>query len=189
MIAWGTDMRQRHYAQIARLRIETAIIEFDADIEGAEGAQKIAEQKAKLLPQSAWRLEPFNAEDQAPFVLSTVDETEVKEARQDLGPMGTVDPHELADVINEIRFILLLGNLDTAAEGEIICQPWLATDPPNLLISDIARDWVDKLDALGLTDLSDRLDELREGAQPMPSDLVRFGVAKKGKKPPPLSDD
>jgi hypothetical protein len=118
-----------------------------------EGTQKIAEQKARLLPQSAWRLEPFNAEDQAPFVLSSVDETEVKEARQDLGPMGTVDPHELADVIDEIRFILLLGNLDTA-EGEIICQSWVATDPPNLLISDIARDWVDKLDALGLTDLS-----------------------------------
>jgi hypothetical protein len=181
-------MRQRHYAQVARLRIETAIIEFDADLEGGEGAQKIAEQQANRLPQSAWRLEPFNADEQAPFVLSIVDETEVKEAREELGPMGTVDPHELADVTDEIRFILLSGNLDTA-EGEIICQPWLATDPPNLLISDIARDWVDKLDALGLTDLSDRLDELREGKQPMPSDLVRFGVAKKRKKPPPLGDD
>jgi hypothetical protein len=38
----GEDMRQRHYAQVARLRIETAIIEFDADPEGVEGAQKIA---------------------------------------------------------------------------------------------------------------------------------------------------
>src|SRR5262245_63757027 len=32
---WAGDryetMRQRHYAQVARLRIETAIIEFDAD--------------------------------------------------------------------------------------------------------------------------------------------------------------
>jgi hypothetical protein len=102
--------------------------------------------------------------------------------------MGTVDPYEMADVIDEMRFVLLSGNLD-AAEGEIICQPWLAADPPNLLISDIARDWIDKLDALGLTELSDRLDELREGGQPMASDLVRFGVAKKRKKPPPSSDD
>jgi hypothetical protein len=181
-------MRQRHYAQVARLRIETAIIEFDADPEGAEGAQKIAEQKARRLPQSSWHLEAFNADEQAPFVLSIVDETEVNEVRQELGPEGTVDPHKLADVTDEIRFVLLSGNL-AAGEGEIICQPWLSTDPPDLLISDIARDWIDKLDALGLTDLSDRLDELREGTPPLPSDLVRFGVAKKRKKPPPLSDD
>jgi hypothetical protein len=183
----GIAMGQRHYAQVARLRIETAIIEFDADPDDVEGAQKIAEEKAKRLPQSSWQLEPFNADDQAPFALSIVDETEFEEAKE-LDPMGTVDPYEMADVIDEIRFVLLSGNLDTA-EGEIIGQPWLATDPPNLLISDIARDWIDKLEALGLTDLSDRLDELREGEQPMPSDLVRFGAAKKMKKPPPSSDD
>jgi hypothetical protein len=130
-------------------------------------------------------LEAFNADEQASFVLSIVDETEVNEVRQELGPEGTVDPRKLADVTDEIRFVLLSGNL-AAGEGEIICQPWLSTDPPDLLISDIARDWIDKLDALGLTDLSDRLDELREGTLPLPSDLVRFGIAKKRKKPPPF---
>jgi hypothetical protein len=38
-------MRKRHYAQVARLRIETAIIEFDLDPEDPN-ARTLAEQKA-----------------------------------------------------------------------------------------------------------------------------------------------
>ena len=86
------------------------------------------------------------------------------------------------------RFVLLSGNLDTG-EGEVIGQPWLSADLPNLLISDIARDWIEELESLGLTGLSDRFDELRAGSPPQPSDLVRFGVAKKRQKLPPPGGD
>ena len=127
-------------------------------------------------------MEPFDADEYAPFVMSIVHETEVHEIRQERAPIGTVDPQKQVDVTGEMRFVLLSGNFATG-EGEIICQPWLTMDPPDLL------DRIDKLDVLGLTHLSDRLDELREGTPPMPSDLVRFGVAKKGKRPPPASDD
>ncbi len=179
-------MKKRYYAQVARLRIETAFIEVDADEDDADAAQELAVQKVKQLANSAWRLEPFNAKDQAPFVMSVIDETEAAELCTGPGPAGTVDPYELVDAAGVTRFVLVSGNLDTG-EGEVIGQPWLSLDLPNLLISDIAHDWNEKLEALGLTNLSDRLDELREGSPPQPSDLVRFGVAKKRKKLPPSS--
>ena len=181
-------MRKRHYAQVARLRIETALIEFDADEDDADAAEKLAVQKAKQLANSEWRLEPFNGEDQAPFVMSVIDETEAAELCEDRGPAGTIDPYDLVDVIGVTRFVLLSGNLDTG-EGEVIGQPWLSADLPNLLISDIARDWIEELESLGLTNLSERFDELRAGSPPQPSDLVRFGVAKKRQKLPPPGGD
>ncbi|MGO8780254.1 MAG: hypothetical protein ACLQKK_15280, partial [Rhodomicrobium sp.] len=126
-------------------------------------------------------------EDQAPFVMSIVDETEVGELCEAPSPNRAIDPYELVDASSVTRFVLLSGNLDTG-EGEVISQPWLSVDLPNLLISDIAHDWIKKLEALGLTGLSDRLDELREGSPPQPSDLVRFGAAKKKKLPPSSGD-
>jgi hypothetical protein len=114
--------------------------------------------------------------------MSIVNEGEVDEIRKELASIGPVTPHNEADVTGEVRFVFLSGNLATG-EGDVICQPWLIIEPPDLLMSDIARDWIDKLKALGLTSLSDRLDDLRAGAPPMPSDFVRFGVAKKRKKP------
>lgn len=177
-------MRKRHYAQVARLRLETAIIEFEADTGNDDGAQQIAEQEAKRLPQSAWRLQPFDRKAYAPFVMSLLDETEVDEC-QELNPRKSVDPHKLVDVSGATCFTLLSADLDTG-EGDLIRQPWLDVDPPSLLLSDIARDWTDKLEALGLTNLADRLDELMEGSQLAPSDLIRFGIAKK--KSPPSND-
>ncbi len=177
-------MKKRHYAQVARFRIETAIIEFDADEDDAGAAEELAGQMATRLADSEWWMEPFNSEEQAPFVMSVIDETEAGEPCEGSGPAGTTDPYELVDVASVTRFVLLSGNFDTG-EGEVIVQPWLSLDLPNLLISDIAYDWIEKLEDLGLTNLSDRLDELREGSPPQPSDLVRFGVAKKRKKLPP----
>jgi hypothetical protein len=174
------DMKKRHYAQVARFRIETAFIEFDAEEDDTDAAEKLAEEKAKQLASAEWCLEPFDSEDQAPFVMSIIDETEAEELCQ--------DPYELVDASSVTRFILLSGNLDTG-EGEVIGQPWLSVELPDLLISDIAHDWIEKLEALGLTGLSDRFDELRAGSPPQPSDLVRFGVTKKRKKLPPSSGD
>jgi hypothetical protein len=176
-------MKKRHYAQVARFRIETAIIEFDADEDDARGAEELAVQMANRLADSEWWLEPFNSEEQAPFVMSVIDDAEAKEPFEGSIPPETIEPYELVDVSSVTRFVLLSGNLDTG-EGEFIGQPWLSVDLPNLLISDIARDWIAKLEVLGLTNLSDRLDELREGSPPQPSDLVRFGVAKKRKTLP-----
>src|ERR1700730_18254961 len=73
------DMKKRYYAQVARLRIETAFIEFDADEDDADAAQERAVQKIKQLANSEWRIEPFNGEDQAPFVMSIIDEAEAAE--------------------------------------------------------------------------------------------------------------
>ncbi len=122
-------MKKRYYAQVARLRIETAFIEFDADEEededDADAAQELAVQKIKQLANSEWRLEPFNGEDQAPFVMSIIDETEAAKLCEDPVPAGTVDPYDFVDAAGVTRFVLLSGNLDTG-EGEVVGQPWLS---------------------------------------------------------------
>ena len=70
----------------------------------------------------------------------------------------------------------------TTGEGELDLQPWLAVDEPDLLASDLCRGWIDALQELGLTHLSERLDDLTAGSPPMPSDLVLFNV--KPRSPP-----
>ncbi len=72
-------MKKRHYAQVARFRIETAFIEFEADEDDADAAERLAVQKVKQLADSDWHLKPFNGEDQAPFVMSIIDEAEAEE--------------------------------------------------------------------------------------------------------------
>ena len=58
----------------------------------------------------------------------------------------------------------------------------LQVDEPDLLASDLCRGWIDALEDLGLTHLSERLDDLAAGSPPMPSDLVLFNV--KRRSPP-----
>ena len=44
-------MKKRHYAQVARFRIETAFIEFDAEEDDTDAAEKLAEGKGKTARQ------------------------------------------------------------------------------------------------------------------------------------------
>jgi len=53
-------------------------------------------------------LEPFDADEYAPFVMSIVHETEVDEIRQERAPIGTVDPQKQVDVTGEMRFVASL---------------------------------------------------------------------------------
>ena len=61
-------------------------------------------------------------------------------------------------------------------------QPWLEVERPDLLAYDHCRGWIAALEELGLTNLSERLDDLSAGSPPMPSDLVLFNV--KRRSPP-----
>ena len=63
-------------------------------------------------------------------------------------------------------------------------QPWLDIDRPDLLTSDLCREWLRSLQELGLTHMSERLDDLAAGSPALPSDRVLFG-AKPHRKPKP----
>jgi hypothetical protein len=60
--------------------------------------------------------------------------------------------------------------------GHLLLQPWFVTDEPDLMASDLMRDWIASLQDLGLTHMSERLDDLSAGGTPTPSDRILFGA-------------
>ena len=91
---------------------------------------------------------------------------------------GRSSSEELIEASETIRYQILKGNCDTS-EGELVLQPWLVVDQPDLHSSDLCRDWISKLKALGLTHLSERLADLAAGSQPLPSDQILFNVKRR----------
>ncbi len=164
--------RKKHiyYVQVARQRIETSVIKVAVDAEDDELAAEAALDRAEELPPSAWQPQPFNPGDYRPFVQALMAESELKPP--------IVDELCIENQIQaeaEIRYLLLKANCDTG-EGKVVLQPWLVVDPPDLLASDLAREWANAVDNLELGHLSARLDDLAGGAKPLPSDRILFGM-------------
>lgn len=173
----------RHLVQVARIRIETTVVEIRGDdvddVEAAAEAIEIAEQ----LPQRAWRRQRYDRAAYRPHVETIISRDDVE-----LREMGnTASPESILDADNDdgtrFRYLLLKADCGTA-EGEVVLQPWLDIDQPNLLTSDLCREWLRSLEGLGLTHMSERLDDLAAGNPPLPSDQVLFGV-KRRRKPKP----
>ena len=66
---------------------------------------------------------------------------------------------------NETRYPLLKGDCEIG-EGDVILQPWLKIQEPDLLAPDLCAEWTGALEQLGITHLSQRLDDLAAGASP-----------------------
>jgi hypothetical protein len=169
----------RFVAQVARIRIETTIVDINIETDATddEGRETIIE-NAEFLPRRHWKLAPFDAAAYRPHIQDIVCREEIEEAIADC---GTTAPADMVDAREQTRYLLLKADCDTA-EGEVIMQPWLDVDDPNLLTSDLCRAWIDGLERLGLTYMSDRLDDLAGGSQPTAADQILFG-AKPKKKP------
>ena len=152
----------RYYVQVARLRLDTAIVEVDASDDG-DAEQKAIEQ-ARLLPGAEWELQPFDHAAYQPHAEAMVAQDEL------------TDSEVVEDTLcrNETRYLLLKGDCETG-EGDIVLQPWLKTQEPDLLASDLCAEWIGALEQLGLTHLSERLDDLADGSLPTASgpDLIR----------------
>lgn len=82
---------------------------------------------------------------------------------------------------DETRYLLLKANCD-GAECDLMLQPWLVVDQPDLLTSDLRRDWLGSLNELGLTHMSERLDDLAGGSPVMPSDRILFSPRRSKKR-------
>jgi hypothetical protein len=153
----------KYHVQVVRLRFDTAIIEVDATDDS--DAERKAVEQAQRLSDADWQLQPFDHNSYQPHAETMVAEDELMESE------------EVGDALawNDTRYLLLKGDCD-GGEGDIVLQPWLNIYQPDLLASDLCKDWIGALEQLGLTHLSDRLDGLSAGEPPTPSDRILFGT-------------
>jgi hypothetical protein len=174
--------RVSHLVRVARIRVETAVVRIEGNDRDDEDAEREAIEKAELLPDDAWVMQSFDETAYRPHVQSMISREEIAELTQE----GRSADAELADLGEAIHYQLLKANCDTG-EGELALQPWLEVDRPDVGGEqigplDLCRGWIGALEELGLTHLSERLDDLSAGSPPMPSDLVLFNV--KRRSPP-----
>ena len=164
----STPKRVKHYVLVARPRIETAIVEVDATHDTDAAQQALA--KAASLPATAWSRRRFDPSVYQPHVETMVAEDELDGQR-------VRNREHAAELLAEFetRYLLLMAK-DDAEAGDLLLQPWFVTDEPDLMASDLTRDWLASLQSLGLTHLSERIDSLAAGSTPTPSDRVLFGA-------------
>ena len=165
--------RVSHLVRVARIRVETAVVEIKGDDRDDEEAERQAIEKAELFSDDVWVMQPFDESAYRPHVQSMIPREELAELVKE----GRSADAALAELGEAVHYQVLKANCDTG-EGELALQPWLQVDEPDLL----CRGWIDALEDLGLTHLSERLDDLTAGSPPMPSDLVLFNV--KRRSPP-----
>jgi hypothetical protein len=91
-----------------------------------------------------------------------------------------LESEEVEDALcrDETRYLLLRDDCGTG-EGDVILQPWFNTEEPDLLASDLCVEWIGSLEQLGLTHLSERLDDMAAGSPPTASDRILFGARSK----------
>ena len=164
--------RSRYYVRVARLRVETAVVEVDAAND--EEAERRAVSKAQS-SATPWSLKPYDPLAYRPHVETMI-------TGDELDPPVKLDRDQgeemLADVETHYLLLQTSGDVD---EGRIVLQPWFVVDEPDLLASDLARDWIAALQHLGVTHMSERLDDLASGSPPKPSDRIFFSAPRRPK--------
>ena len=167
-----------HFVQVARIRIETAILGIDVDESDDADVEREAIETANSIADVDWVMQPFDRASYQPHVQSIISQEEIDEL-EEIGSTKSVEA--LVDANDDIRYLLLQA--DTASgEANVVLQPWLVVDEPNLLTSDLCREWLASLEELGLTHMSERLDDLASGAPMQTSDQIMFG-ARRQRKP------
>jgi len=164
----------KFFVKVARPRVDVAMVEVEA-VDDHDAEAKALE-KATELPAVAWNTQPFDASDYCSHVQTMV-------AEDELSGSGTLQEEAAAELgsDDETRYLLLKANCATA-EGDLILQPWFKIDHPDLLASDLSHDWLGCIKDLGLTHMSQRLDDLAAGSPPMPSDGILFGARNRKKR-------
>ena len=117
----------KYCVQVARLRLDTAIVEVDAS-DDCDAEQKAIEW-ARQLPDAEWELQPFDNAAYQPHAEAMIAQDELPES----------EAVEDALRENETRYVLLKGDRETG-EGDVILQPWIETQEPDLLASDLCAD-------------------------------------------------
>ncbi|MEQ1716448.1 MAG: hypothetical protein ABL907_10765 [Hyphomicrobium sp.] len=162
---------QKYYVRVARLRIETAVVEVDAATD--EEAKQEAIFEAESLSAAKWSTSPFDPASYGSHVETMV-------TGDDFDPPAELDKHAAAQLLEEVEsHYLLLQTSSDEDSGNVVLQPWFNVDEPDLLASDLMRDWIAELQHVGVTHLSERLDDLAAGSPPMPSDRILFSAPRR----------
>ena len=158
--------RLKFFVQVARPRIDTDIVEVEATDD--DDAEHKALEMVERMPREAWTATPFDPNVYQPHVETMI-------AEDEFSAMDVPSRERAAELLaeTETRYLLLKADCDSA-EGVVMLQPWFVVDQPNLLASELCRDWIGSLNELGLTHMSERLDDLAGGSPMMPSDLILF---------------
>ena len=158
--------RSKYYVRVARPRIEMAVVEVEA-VDDEEAEQRAAEEGMQL-SDTSWAVEPFDIDSYRPHVDTMV-------SGDDFDPVVELDRDQTTELLAETaaHYLLLRADCD-GGEGEVVLQPWFVVDDPDLLASDLTRDWLRSLEQLRLTYMSERLDDLASGETPKPSDRILF---------------
>jgi len=93
---------------VARIRLETALVEIEGDDRDDEEAERQAIEKAEALPDDVWVMQPFDESAYRPHVQSMISREELAELTQE---GRSADP-ELADPGEAIHYQLLKANCD-----------------------------------------------------------------------------
>jgi hypothetical protein len=120
--------RVSHLVRVARIRIETTVVEIEGDDSDDEDAERQAIEEAELLPDDVWVMQPFDENAYRPHVQSIISRAEIAELAQH----GRRANAELVDASDSIRYQLLKANCDTA-EGELVLQPGSWSSNPTCL--------------------------------------------------------
>jgi hypothetical protein len=166
--------RSKYYVRVARSRIETTVVEVEAVDD--EEAEQSAVEEAMQLSVTAWAIEPFDTGSYRPHVDTMV-------SGDDSDPPVELDRDQATELLAETatHYLLLRADCD-GGEGEVVVQPWFVVDDPDLLASDLTRDWLRSLEQLRLTYMSERLDDLASGETPKPSDRILFDTSTRRKR-------
>ena len=169
-----SSRRSKYYVRFARPRIETAVVEVEA-VDDEEAEQRALEQVMQL-SEASWAIEPFDLGTYRPHVDTMV-------SGDDFDPVVQLDRDQATELLAETatHYFLLRADCDVG-EGEVVVQPWLVVDDPDLLASDLTRDWLRSLEQLRLTYMSERLDDLASGETPKPSDRILFDTPTRRKR-------
>jgi hypothetical protein len=78
-----TRRRISHVVRVARIRVETALVEIEGDDRNDEEAERQAIEKAESLPDDVWVMQPFDESAYRPHVQSMISREEIAELTQE----------------------------------------------------------------------------------------------------------
>jgi hypothetical protein len=109
--------RVSHLVRVVRIRVETAVVRIEGNDRDDEDAEREAIEKAELLPDDAWVMQPFDETVYRPQVQSMISREELAELTKE----GRSADAALADLGEAVHYQILKANCDTG-EGEL-CSP------------------------------------------------------------------
>lgn len=156
----------KYVARVARIRIETALVEFefDEDRETYWTPEDRALQLAEKLSEKAWRSEKSPRRDRGLLLQNIVSEDDRLRMSAEAGKL--VSMKRLADDVGPLGYVLLVADR-AFGEGRVVLTDWLL-DESSLMVEDLCEDWVDGLSeiASALTGAYD--DDDAEDTEPAP---------------------